>query len=169
MSAVVNEEFVISRVFDAPRELVYQAWSEPERMARWWGPKGFTVQVKQLDLRPGGMYHYCLKNPGGYEMWGKFVYREIVAPERLVFVSSFSDADGNLTRHPMSATWPLETLSTVLFEDEGGKTKLTIQWIPMNATEEERKTFAEGKVGMEQGLGGTLEQLAAYLAETVQG
>lgn len=160
-----SDEFVISRVFDAPRELVWKAFTDPERMRQWWGPKGVKVTASKMDLRPGGIYHYGMQTPDGHEMWGKFVYREIVPPHRIVLVSSFSDKDGNLTRHPLAATWPLEMLSTFTFEEEqGGKTKLTIRWSPLNASEEEIKTFTSGMQGMQQGWTGTLDALSSYLA-----
>src|SRR5437667_4225050 len=116
-------DFVISRVFDAPRELVWKAFTEPERMKEWWGPKGFTVIASKMDLRPGGTYHYGMKAPDGSAMWGKFLFRDIVAPERMVLINSFSDEAGGITRHPMAPTWPLQMLSTFTFEDVGGKTK----------------------------------------------
>jgi uncharacterized protein YndB with AHSA1/START domain len=159
------EEFVISRTFDAPRELVWKAFTDPEHMKNWWGPKGFAVRAARMDLRPGGSYHYCMRSPDGRDMWGKFGYREIVAPERIVFVNSFSDEKGGLTRHPMSPTWPLEMLSTFTFVEHEGKTTLTIRWVPLNATEAERKTFEDGRKGMHQGWTGTLDQLAEYLAK----
>jgi uncharacterized protein YndB with AHSA1/START domain len=162
----VDDAFIISRVFDAPRDLVWKAFTEPERMKRWWGPKGFTVIASKMDLRPGGTYHYGMRAPDGSAMWGKFVYREIVAPERMVFINSFSDEAGGVTRHPMAPSWPLETLSIFTLEEQpDGKTKLTIRWSPHNATEEERKTFAAGHDSMRQGWGGTLEQLTTYLAQ----
>ena len=136
-----EREFVITRVFDAPRALVWKAWTECPRLMRWFGPKGFTMRVATLDLRPGGVFHYCLRSPDGHDIWGKFVYREIVAPERIVLVNSFSDEPGNLTRHPMSQTWPLEMLSTTTFTEHEGKTTITVRWAPLNATEAERKTF----------------------------
>lgn len=160
-----GQEFVISRVFDAPRELVWKAWTEPARLARWWGPKGFAVRSCKVDLRPGGLFHYCLGSPGGHDMWGKFVYREIAAPERLVFVNSFSDEKGSVTRHPMHLAWPLEILSTVTFAEHEGRTTLTIRSVPINATNEERKTFEDGRESMRQGWTGTLDQLAGYLAK----
>ena len=158
-------EFVITRVFDAPRDLVWKAFTDPEHMKHWWGPKGFTVKVSKMDLRPGGVYHYCLRSPDGQDMWGKFVYREIDAPKRIVFVNSFSDEQGNLTRHPLSPTWPLEMLSTVTFAEHEGRTTLTVQWVPLNATESERKTFDTSHDSMQQGWTGTLDQLAAYLSK----
>lgn len=164
--AVSNQDFVITRIFDAPRDLVWKAFTDPERMKQWWGPKGFTVIAAKMDLRPGGSYHYGMKAPDGTAMWGKFVYREVVAPERMVFINSFSDEAGGITRHPMAPTWPMEMLSTFTFEEApAGKTKLTIRWSPHNATEEERKTFDAGHDSMRQGWGGTLEMLTAYLAK----
>ena len=157
-------EFVLSRLVDAPRERVWSAWTEPERLARWFGPKGVkTISVK-MNLRPGGVYHYGMRAPDGKDMWGKWTFREIAAPERLVFVGSFSDDRQGVTRHPMSPNWPLEILSTILFQDMGGKTLLTVKWSALNPTAIERAAFAEGHEGMRAGWGGTFEQLDAYLA-----
>ena len=158
-------EFVVTRVFDAPRERVWKAFTMAERLVQWWGPKGFTIAHAGLDLRPGGIFHYSMRSPDGHEMWGKFVYREIEAPEKLVFVSSFSDEEGNVTRHPFSATWPLEVLSTMTLSESGGKTTLTLSGGPIHATEEERKTFDAGHDSMRKGFGGTFDQLAEYLAK----
>ncbi len=161
---VDNRDFVISRVFDAPRELVWKAFSDPDRMKEWWGPKGFKVIAAKMDFRAGGSYHYGMEAPNGAAMWGKFVYREIVPPERMVFINSFSDEAGGITRHPMSPSWPLEMVSTFTFEEQpGGKTKLTIRWSAYNASVEEQKTFDTSHDGMQQGWGGTLDQLAEYL------
>jgi uncharacterized protein YndB with AHSA1/START domain len=165
-SQTKSADFVISRVFDAPRELVWKCFTDPERMKHWWGPKGFTVTTSKMDLRLGGIYHYGMKAPDGTPMWGKMVYREIVAPERMVFINSFSDEAGGTTRHPMAPIWPLEMLSVFTFEElPGGKTKFTVRWSPHNATEEERRTFDAGHGSMQQGWTGTLDQLTAYLAK----
>jgi uncharacterized protein YndB with AHSA1/START domain len=164
MAAGSSEEFVIFRMFDAPRERVWQAWTEPEHLQQWWGPKGFKVQTCKVDLRPGGIFHYGMQAPDGNAVWGRFVYREIVAPERLVFVVSFSDEKGGVTRHPWSANWPLHVLSTVSFEEQGRRTRLTVKWAPHAATGLERKTFEEGRPSMQQGWSGTFEQFADYLA-----
>ena len=155
--------FEISRLYDAPRDRVWQAWTEPERLRQWWGPRGFKVHTCKVDLRPGGTFLYGMKAPDGSDMWGKFVYREIVAPERLVFVVSFSDPKGGVTRHPGMENWPQYILSTVTFAQQGGKTKVTVQWTPHEATELERRTFEEGRPSMQQGWTGTLDQLSAYL------
>ena len=160
-----NTDFVITRVFDAPRELLWKAFTEPERMKAWWGPKGSTIVASKMDLRSGGTYLGAMRDPTGRVMWAKFVYREIAKPERLVWVHSFSDENGGLTRHPLSATWPLELLTTVTFEEEpGGKTKLTLRWSPLNASPDEQLTFDAAHDSMTQGWGGTFERLTAYLA-----
>jgi uncharacterized protein YndB with AHSA1/START domain len=164
-TATQEIDFVLSRVFDAPRDLVWKAFTEPQRMQQWWGPKGFKVIASKMDLRAGGTYHYGMQMPDGKAMWGKLVYREITPPERLVLINSFSDEAGGLTRHPMAPTWPLEMLSTFTFDDFGCKTCFTLRWAPYNATEQERNTFDAGRDGMTQGWGGTMDQLEAYLAK----
>ena len=165
--AAPDFEFIIMRIFDAPREHVWRAWTEADRLGKWWGPKGFDIVSVKLDLRPGGIFHYCLKSPQGQEMWGKFVFREIVPQERLVFVVSFSDAEEGLTRHPMSADWPLTMLSTVTFADTGtGKTTVTVKAVAYEATEAERKTFEASKDSMKAGWTGTFDRLDDYLAKT---
>jgi uncharacterized protein YndB with AHSA1/START domain len=163
LNQVMERELVITRVFDAPRELVFKAFTEPERLAQWWGPKDFTVRVEQLDLRPGGLCHYCMKSPEGGQTWGLFQYREISAPGRIVFVNSFSDAAGNITRAPFSEVWPLEILNTLTLSEQDGKTTLMLQGGPIHATAEERQTFDKGMASMQQGFGGTFDQLDRYL------
>lgn len=162
--AVADGELVITRVLDAPRDLVWKAWTEPERLMHWWGPKGFVMQTVKLDLRPGGVFHYGMRSPGGAEMWGKFVYREIRAPERLVYVVSFADEAGNTLRHPASATWPLEVLNTLTLTEHAGRTTLMLHGVPINATATERATFSEAKRNVQAGTSAMLDQLEAYLA-----
>jgi len=155
--------FVISRTFDVPRDALWKCFTDAERMRQWWGPKGVTIIASKMDLRPGGTYHYGMRTPDGKEMWGKFVYREITPPERLVFVNSFSDEGGGLTRHPLAPSWPVEMLSTFSFIEAGGKTTFTVTWSPLNPTPQERATFESSSDGMKQGWTGTFEQLADYL------
>jgi uncharacterized protein YndB with AHSA1/START domain len=160
-----KNKLVITRVFDAPRELVFKAWSEAGRLAQWWGPKGCNIEVISLEFRPGGVFHYCMSMPDGGEMWGKFIYHEIVEPETIVFVSSFSDREGKITRAPFSPSWPLEVLNNLTLNEKDGKTTLTLSGGPINATQEETKTFASFVGSMQQGFGGTFDQLAEYLAK----
>jgi uncharacterized protein YndB with AHSA1/START domain len=164
-SISADQDFVITRTFDAPRERVWRAWTEREQLVRWFGPKGSTISHAALDLRPGGTFHYAMRSPDGREMWGKWTFREIVAPKKLVLISSFSDAQGGITPAPMIANWPLETLSTTTFEEHAGKTTITLRWSPLNATASECQTFAGMHDSMRQGWGGTFEQLASYLAK----
>ncbi len=157
--------FTLNRHFNAPRELLFNVFTDPTHMTHWWRPKGFKVIAANMEFTPGGSYHYGLQGPDGSTMWGKMSYREIVAPERLVFINSFSDAEGNLTRHPMSPTWPLELLTRLTFEEQADGTLLTLHWSPLpSATDEERKTFNAAHASMQQGWGGTLDQLSTYLA-----
>jgi uncharacterized protein YndB with AHSA1/START domain len=164
-----DRELVSTRIFDAPRALVFQAWTEPERLACWFGPKGFTMTASTIDLCPGGVYHYGMKSPDGQIMWGRWVFREVVEPARLVFVASFSDEQGGLRRHPFAANWPLEVLSTVAFDTHDGKTTVTLRGVPIHASESEIQAFEAGRDGMQKGWGGTLDQLAAYLAGSHEG
>jgi uncharacterized protein YndB with AHSA1/START domain len=108
---------VIERVFDAPRKLVFDAWTQSEHMAKWWGPRGFKSTVLRNELRPGGAYRIHMLGPDG-DHWTQGVYREVVPPERLVMVGSWADAQGNPTRP--------ETTLTLIFEELAGKTKLTL-------------------------------------------
>ena len=165
-TATTTEDFVITRTFDAPRPLVWQAFTDPEHMKHWWGPKGSTVLVSKMDLRVGGSYHGSIRDASGNVMWGKLVYREIVPPVRLVWEHSFSDENGGLTRHPLAPKWPLKLLTTVSFDEpRPGQTEVTLRWSPLDATPEELAMFAAARDGMRGGWGGSFEQLAAYLAE----
>ncbi|MDI1343110.1 MAG: SRPBCC domain-containing protein [Pseudolabrys sp.] len=159
-----SKDFVISRVFDAPRELLWRCFTEQERMQQWWGPKGVKLVKSQMDFRVGGTYHYGMQNPDGQLMWGRMIYREISPPERIVFINSFSDETGGLGRHPLAPQWPLQMLSIFTFEDApGGKTRFTVHWSPYEATAEEQTVFDAGHDSMTMGWSGTLERLEAYL------
>jgi uncharacterized protein YndB with AHSA1/START domain len=138
---------VIERVFDAPRKLVFDAWTQSEHIAKWWGPRGFKSTVLRNELRPGGAYRIHMLGPDG-DHWTQGVYREVVPPERLVMVGSWADAQGNPTRP--------ETTLTLIFEDLGGKTRLTLH----NAIFE--STTARDM--HQSGWSSALDCLAEYLA-----
>jgi uncharacterized protein YndB with AHSA1/START domain len=159
-----DDTFILTRTFDAPRELVFRAWTETGHLMHWWGVKGFELLKCDVDLRPGGVMHYGMRMPDGNMMWARWVYREIVPPERLTFVSTFSDESGGVTRAPFfDGKWPLETLTTLTFTEHDGKTTLTMLGRPVNATELERDTFRGNHQSMQGGWGATLDQLVAYL------
>jgi len=157
-------EFVISRLFDAPREQVFRMWTEAEHLRNWFGPSGFKIPVSYLNLVPGGAFHYCMRTPGGSEMWGKWVFQEIETPQWIVLVNTFSNKHGNITRHPYVPDWPLEMLTTVTFTEQEDKTLVKIVWLPINPTAAEQRMFDTMHDEMAKGWNGTFDQLAAYPA-----
>lgn len=168
-AVAATRDFVISRVFDAPRDLVWACFTDPERMKHWWGPKGFTADRGTMTLRPGGMYHYRLTAANGFEMWGRMTYREIAPKDRIVCVSAFSDEKGGLARHALAPEWPVEILVTLTFDDAGpGQTRLTVVSTPLDATADEERVFVAGHDSMKQGWGGTLDKLTAHLAQAMK-
>jgi uncharacterized protein YndB with AHSA1/START domain len=159
--------FVLTRHFKAPRAVLWQAWTDPQHLAAWMGPAGSTTLAAHMDLRVGGRYHYGMRTADGTEMWGLCEYREIIAPGRLVYVQSFSDPQGGLTRHPLAATWPLRMLTTVTLLEHAGMsrgTALELRWEPIQASADEIATFNGAHAGMEQGWGGSMAKLEAWLA-----
>jgi uncharacterized protein YndB with AHSA1/START domain len=127
-----DQELVIVRIFDVPRELVWQAWTDPEHLMRWWGPKGFTSPACKIDLRMGGTYLNCMRSPEGQEFWSTGVYREIVEPSLLVCTDSFADEKGTVvpaTHYGMSPDFPLELQITVTLEEDDGKTRMTLRHV----------------------------------------
>ncbi len=160
-------DLVITRTFDAPRDLVWKVYSTAEHLAKWWGPAGFEWLEGSLDFRPGGHFHYGMKAPNGSEMWGRFDYIEIAAPELIVFTNSFSDREGNITRAPfaeIAQDWPLKVMNRVSFSEANGKTTITMRGRPHNGTPAELARFKAMHPSMQQGFKGTLDQLEAYLA-----
>ncbi len=157
------EEFVIARTFNAPRDLVWKAHSEQDRLALWWGPKGMALGISKFEFRTGGTFLYSMTAPSGHAMWGKFVYGEIVPGESYEAIVSFTDELGNLVRHPMDPNWPLEMLSTVRLTEENGKTTVTTTATPLRANAAEIASFNNGQKSMQGGFSGTFDQLEAYL------
>lgn len=165
VAVMLTKPFVISREFAAPRDLVWQVWTEREHFMSWFGPTGFKTTYAKMDLRPGGMFHYCMVAPDGKEIWGRALYREVVPPTKLIWINSFSDKDGGITRHPFTTDpWPLQMLTIVTFAEHAGRTTVTITWTPFDATEAERQTFEKGRESMKMGWTGTLDRLTSFLA-----
>lgn len=163
--ATQANEFIIERTFNAPRKLVWKAFTEASALAQWWGPKGFDIVVKKLELVPNGTFLYNMKTPDGSLVWAKFVYREIEEPKRIVFINAFSDEHGGITRNPWMAEWPLEILNTLTLTENDDKTTLRLVGSPINATEGENANFINGFKGMNQGFKGTFDQLDDYLSK----
>ncbi len=156
--------FVVTRVFDAPLPLAWNAWSEADELKAWWGPKGCTIEVASLEFRPGGFFHYSMRFPNGTEWWGRFLYREIAAQERILWLNSFSNPGCGIARAPFGMPIPLEILNDVTFAERAGKTTVSLRATPHGATEEEVSTFKGMHAGLEQGYGANFDQLAQALA-----
>ncbi|MDN3954514.1 SRPBCC domain-containing protein [Sporolactobacillus laevolacticus] len=159
-SKIDGRELVLERVFDAPRELAFKAFSESKRLKQWWGPRGWTLPVCNVDFRPGGVWHYCMKctdkNQGefyGMESWGKAVYQDIVENEKIVYTDYFSDAEGNEAEGMPSSQ------ITVTFTEEEERTRLVSRATFDSA--EALKTVLD--MGMEQGISETWDRLDEYL------
>jgi uncharacterized protein YndB with AHSA1/START domain len=152
-TSMLHREFVITRSFDAPRDLVFKAWTDPKHVQKWWGPRGFTNPVCEWNARPGNAIHVVMRAPNGvdYPMAGEF--REIVEPQRLVFTSGALDEKGKLL---------FEFLHDVTFVEKGGKTTLTIRSRVIKTTDEANKYIG----GFEAGMTQSLEKLAEELTNT---
>jgi uncharacterized protein YndB with AHSA1/START domain len=153
-----TKELTLSRVFNAPRELVFEAFSTCEHLKNWWGPRLWPTSYCEIDFRPGGVWRYCLRGPNGEESWGKAVYREIVKPERIIYNDAFSDKDGNIAKSTP------QMLITVTFDKQGAKTKLT------SVTQFDSVDYMEKilKMGVVQGINETWDRLEEHLATLQQ-
>jgi len=147
-----DREIVVTRIFDAPRELVWEMWTEAKHLKHWWGPKGWSLPVCEVDFRPGGEWFYCMQGPDMLSC-GKAVYTEIVKPERFGYKDMFVDADGSLLEGMPVAE------STARFIERGGATLVTNS--TTYATKAERDKVIE--MGVEEGIDQTLDRLEAYL------
>jgi uncharacterized protein YndB with AHSA1/START domain len=161
ISKVEGRELTLERIFNAPRELVFKAFTEAEHLKRWFGPKGWPLVVSNIDFREGGVWHFCMKCTDesqqyyGMESWGIVVYQEIVEPERIVYTDAFSDAEGNI-KEDMP-----QTLITMTFLEQEGKTKLISH--AKYATDEALKTVLD--MGMLEGMTSTWDNLEEFLKE----
>jgi len=155
-----STELTIVRIFNAPRELVWRAWTQPEHLMHWWGPKGFTSPVSKIDLRVGGVYLNCMRSPEGSDFWSTGIFREIAVPERLVMTDSFADEKGNVvlsSHYGLGEGFPLEMLITVMFEEYDGETKLTLRHSGIYGSS------AKDRDNMQQGWSQSFDKLAEYL------
>ncbi len=159
---MTSKPFTLTRTFDAPRQLVWDVFTKAEHLKHWMGPTG-QLSHATVDLKPGGVFHYGMAMPNGDVMWGKWTFKEIDPPKKLVVVVAFSDEKLGLTRHPMAPAWPLETISTTTLVENAGKTTITLEWRAYNATPEEQAAFDASHDSMTAGWGGTMNALDAYL------
>lgn len=165
-----TDKFVVNRSFDAPIDMVFDMWTNPQHLSKWMGPTGSTTQSLRADIRTDGGTFYCMTGVGGVKMYGKTHYKEVTRPHRLVYTQSFCDEHEKITRHPMSPTWPETMLTTVVLTEEGpDRTRITLTWeVFGDASPIERETFNKAKGGMSQGWGGSFDRLDEYLKEAVE-
>ena len=147
-----DREIVLSRVFDAPRELVWDAWTDPQQVVEWWGPKGFTTTIHEMDVRPGGIWRHTMHGPDGTDYANKSTFLEVVKPARIVY--SHGGGKKGDPGAQFVATWT--------FEAQGNKTKLTLRMVFPSAAAREHVVKTYGAI---EGGKQTLARLADYLAK----
>jgi uncharacterized protein YndB with AHSA1/START domain len=149
-AATSDREIVVTRVFNAPRELVFDAWTDPEQVVQWWGPRGFTTTIHAMDVRPGGVWRFIMHGPDGTDYDNKVVFLEVAKPERLVYNHGPGDESDSPQFHV-----------TVNFQEDGGKTRLTLRLLFASTSERDRAV----EFGALEGGNQTLERLGEYLAK----
>lgn len=148
-------EMKMERFFMAPRELVFKMYTESEHIAKWWGPNGWTTTNYQMDVKPGGVWHYCMRSEDGTEAWGKAIYQEVKVPEKLVYLDMFSDENGN-----DAEGMPVIKI-TMEFVEEANGTKIISS--SLFETPEELQKVVD--MGVEQGMNESYDRLETYLNE----
>lgn len=149
-TAAAEREISLTRVFDAPRELVFDAWTDPEQVVQWWGPRGFTTTIHEMDVRPGGIWRFVMHGPDGTDYDNRVEFVEVTKPARLVYNHGpDGESEGPSFR------------VTVTFDEEGGKTRLTLRLVFASVAERDRAV----EFGALEGGNQTLERLAEYLAK----
>ena len=151
---VGDREIAATRIFDAPRELVWKVWTDPEHVGNWWGPNGFTTTIHSMEVKPGGVWRYVMHGPDGRNYRNKVTYLEVVAPERLVYELG-SDSDDEV-----GYTEPVNHHVTVTFRDQGGKTRVDMRMVFVSA---KARTHVIETYGAFEGLKQHLARLGAYL------
>ena len=159
---MTSKPFVLTRTFDAPRNLVWEAMTDAEHLKHWFGPTG-QLSYASVDLRPNGVFLYGIAAPDGSVMRAKRTFTEIVPQEKFVTIASYCDEAENVTRHPMSPTWPLEMLIATMLTEKDGKTHMALDWRAHNATPEEQATFDASHVMLHQGWTRAFDNLDAHL------
>lgn len=157
-----SDKFIIVHEFNAPKELVFNAFSQEEALTQWWGPVECKNTVLKLDFKEGGIFHYKMVK-GSKTNYGRFTFSKIQPYDLLEFVNSFSDAKGNIIRAPFDIQLPLKIFYRFVFTEDKGKTRITMTGLPMEASSEELRAFKSINESMQEGFGATFNQLASYL------
>ncbi len=156
--------FTITRMFDAPREKVFDAWANPAKMAQWSGPPGATLTTLSGEIAEGSMLHTRSDHPQMGTTYTLALWREVKPHHRIVWEQSFADEAGEKTRPGFFPAWPLTLLTEVDFEDFGERTRVTLRWTPIEGSDEDLAEFARQMTSMEQGWGGSFAKLEAFLS-----
>lgn len=151
---VAERSLKVARTFDYPRELVFNAYTDGEALKQWFGPEGWPLTVSDMDFRVGGVWHYCMSGPNGEQAWGIATFQTITAPEQLVYEDAFSDADRNVVP-------PASTVTINFIERNAAQT--TLEMNILFASNDERDQVIG--MGIEEGMGQTLDHLEEYLAK----
>jgi len=165
-----TEVFVINRTFDAPIDLMFDMWTQPEHFSKWLAPTGFTMQFARADIRAGGDSFYSMTN-GAFTMYGRAEYFAVERPHYIEYTQVFTDAEERISRHPAAPTWPEKMRTKVTLTAEGPtQTRVTVRWaVEGAATPEEMATFTDGRAGMTMGWTGSFDKLEAVLANGGRG
>lgn len=162
-ATVKSKSLELTRVFKAPRERVWDAWSTESELQKWWGPKGCKLSTHGMEFRPGGFFHYEMKFTNTPSWYGRFNYRDIASGERIVWLNSFANELGGIARAPFAPEFPMEVLNAAHFSEQGGNTVVALSSTPFGAPENEVAAFEAIYDGMVKGYGATLDQLDALL------
>src|SRR5579864_3645921 len=150
-SETADRELVVTRVFDAPRELVFEAWTDPQHLVQWWGPNGFTTTLQEMDVRPGGLWRMIMHGPDGRDYKNRIVFIDVAKPERLVY-----------KHDPDESCEPVHFETTVTFADRAGKTEVALRMLFPTA---EAREFVASKYGAIEGAHQTIGRLAEHLTQ----
>jgi uncharacterized protein YndB with AHSA1/START domain len=149
-----DNQLILTRKFDAPRNKVFEAHSDCKHLMKWWGPITYPITYCKIDFRVGGKWHFCLTGPDGTESWGLVIYKEIVTPELITYEDNFSDKEGNINKQ-----FPSTTVRTEFLEDNGGT---ILRSVANYASAADLKTVLD--MGMAAGITETLDKLEEFLA-----
>jgi uncharacterized protein YndB with AHSA1/START domain len=149
-TSIEGRELIVTRIFNAPRKLVFKAWTDPEHLPHWWGPEGFTITVQEIDIKPGGVWRYIMHGPDGADYDNKIDYIEVVSPERIVYTHGDGGSEDDEQFHV-----------TATFVEQGDKTELTMRSLFKSAAELEKVIKEYGAI---EGAKSTLDRLEQQLA-----
>jgi uncharacterized protein YndB with AHSA1/START domain len=159
-----SNSFTMTHEFNAPVEKVFEAWTDPEKIKRWFAPKDYSIIYSKADIKAGGESHYCMSSKGGLEIWVKKFFKDFIPPAKLSYTQVYSNEKGGIEPHPMIKNFPIEIFTTVMLDEKNGKTILNLTWEPLNASTEQVTRFMDETFELSQEWGGMLDQLEQLLA-----